>query len=108
MAITLIILILLLALFWSKSLQAKHVATRAARNACEQQHFQLLDDTVELKRLGFTRVEGRLTFIRRYNFEYFKGGDYRMSSYIVLHGIQVAEIGIQTVSNVIQFPKQIN
>ena len=65
-----IILLALLAWFWFDSARAKETATSAAAQACQTIQAQLLDQTVSLKKLSFTRnSRGQIEFKRTYNFE---------------------------------------
>ena len=65
-----IILLVLLAWFWFDSTKAKETATTAAAQACQTIQAQLLDQTVSLKKLSFSRnSRGRIVINRTFDFE---------------------------------------
>lgn len=73
--------------FWMDSLKAREVALAAARQACDGEGLQLLDDTVAVERLRPGRNDdGRLVLRRDYVFEYSRDGADRHRGMLTLHG----------------------
>ena len=60
------------------------------KRACEKEGGQLLDQTVQLRKLGFQRNQrGRLQFRREFSFDYSYQGVDRMTGHIVMLGYSV-------------------
>ncbi|MCW5588671.1 MAG: DUF3301 domain-containing protein [Legionellales bacterium] len=90
---------------WMDSLHAKKIAVDVSRRACEQRHFQLLDDTAVLKSMSLKRsLAGHLCIVRTYRFEYFQENNLRLASTITLAGKLVVELGFSRPNNIVQFP----
>lgn len=88
--ITLIALLLGGAFFWFDSVKAREIAVRRARQACEIEGVQFLDETVATARLGFVRNDdGQLVLQRVYAFEYSDTGNNRRPGSIVMRGQHV-------------------
>lgn len=91
----LLIGILLLAWSWRAGMQAKEVATKAARRACEQRQLQLLDETVALKSMKFKRDStGSPCLLRYYQFEFYDGEQVRKIGTINLLGTAVTKLAL--------------
>jgi hypothetical protein len=86
--VTLLILALLIWL-WQSQLKAKEVALAVSKAFCEQHHWQLLDDTVALKKTRLYRQAGTWHIQRRYQFDYCQQGDIRQQASLTLNGYQV-------------------
>lgn len=82
-----------LAWFWADSLKAREQALRASANACRQLGVQLLDQTVSLASLGLGRTPaGRVSFRRRFRFEFSTDGIDRLSGQASLLGHRVESV----------------
>jgi hypothetical protein len=83
-------------LFWIDTLRAREAALVAGRAACERYGLMLLDDTVAVTRLRFTRnAEGRLRVGRTYGFEFSDTGDNRRHGAISLVGGETEDIAFE-------------
>ncbi len=81
--------------FWLDILKAREIGIRAARQACESEELQLLDDTVAIAGLRPMRNdEGQLMLQRVYAFEYSDTGNNRRRGSVVLLGHQVIVVNI--------------
>lgn len=94
-ALILAVLVALCWLWWD-STQAREVAVRAARTACEAEGLQFLDDTVGISHLKPARDDdGRLKLQRTYTFEYSDTGNNRLPGSVVMLGPQVLLLNLQ-------------
>lgn len=85
----------LLAWLWQNSLRARESATRAARDACQQQHFQLLDGSVALQRFRPGRLaNGRLSLQRTFLFSYSENGLERKTGFVIMSGNHIEQVGL--------------
>ncbi len=76
--------------FWLDSLKAREIGVAAAKEACEDEGLQFLDDTVAGRSLRFARdADGRLRLRRVFAFEYSDNGDNRRAGSITLLGHEV-------------------
>lgn len=76
--------------FWLDSLKAREIGVLAARNACQGEGLQFLDDTVAGRSLRLARDDaGRLQLRRVYSFEYSDTGDDRRSGSVTMLGHEV-------------------
>jgi hypothetical protein len=92
-----ILALALVAWLWYDSLKAREAAVRAARAACQADGSMLLDDTVAICALKFTRDEaGHIKLQRAYNFEYTDTGNNRLNGSIVMRGDRVMLINVGT------------
>lgn len=90
-----IIALLLLAaalLWWHGAVQARDRARILARHFCQQQGWQLLDQTVALKTMKPFRNVDRWQWRRAYRFDYSPDGAARLSGEIWLRGQTVEQI----------------
>jgi hypothetical protein len=85
-------LILVLYYWWDTS-AAKDMARLHAKQQCEQQDLQLLDDTVSLKktRLGRNR-QGHLIPMRQFTFEFSSDGEQRSKGELHLLGKKLSHL----------------
>jgi Protein of unknown function (DUF3301) len=90
-----LVVLILIALLWFDSLQAREVAVRAARTACETEGLLFLDDTVGIISVKPARDnEGRLKLQRAYAFEYSDTGNNRVTGSVVMLGKRVMLLNI--------------
>ncbi|MCG6871509.1 MAG: DUF3301 domain-containing protein [Gammaproteobacteria bacterium] len=79
-------------LVWLDFMRAREAAEREARRYCNNAGFQLLDDTVQLGRIGLRRIDGRPVVCRIYGFEFSVSGISRQSGYVALAGGRMLEV----------------
>lgn len=97
-----IVLLAALAWLWFDSVKVREIAVRAARNACQAEGCQFLDETVSIASLKPERDEdGRLLLRRTYFFEYSDTGDNRRPGSVIMLGQDVAmlNVGLHLVSH---------
>lgn len=85
---------------WLDSLKARDAGMAAAREACEREGLQLLDDTVAIAGLKTARNgDGQLVLQRTYAFEYSDTGNNRRRGSIVMlgHHVTVLNVGLRLV-----------
>lgn len=84
----LVILLIALAIgFWIYNGRIRESAFRAAQQACQDASVQNLDGYVALKKIYFDKnTDGKLRFLRRYQFEFATDGAQRYKGYIVMQG----------------------
>jgi len=76
--------------FWFDSMSAKEQAVVFCKRACEKEGGQLLDQTVQLRKLGVQRNQrGTVQFRREFTFDYSYQGVDRLTGYIVMLGRNV-------------------
>ncbi|MCW8827698.1 MAG: DUF3301 domain-containing protein [Gammaproteobacteria bacterium] len=81
---------------WYSGTQAKEVAVRSARRACERNQQQLLDETVALSALRLRRDRsGQVRLLRRYDFEFSADGEGRHCGEIELLGRRVVATNLE-------------
>ena len=91
----LLVLLGLLVWLWQNSLRAREKAIRAARDACQQQHFQLLDGSVVLQRFRpGRRGDGRLLLRRTFLFSYSEDGLERKTGFVIMSGNHIEQVGL--------------
>jgi len=72
-------------------------ARQLARAHCEQLELQLLDDSMVITRIWPMRSNtGRLMFRRNYRFEFASTGDRRYRGSLVLEGLHLGHIELET------------
>lgn len=87
----------LMAWMWWSGQGCRVVALEAARRICNERQFQLLDESVAIKNLWFKRnARGQLSFWRSYVFEYSTSGDERFRGQVVVLGMQVEAVQLET------------
>jgi hypothetical protein len=90
--------ILLLAaacLWWLAALRARDLARDAAARFCARQQWQLLDQTVALTGMWPTRSQDRLSWKRRYRFDFSPDGGLRQSGEVILEGGKAVRISAE-------------
>lgn len=76
--------------FWLDGARAREIAVRAAADACVEDGFQFLDETVVLRRLRLIRDDGgRLCVLREYSFEFSDTGNNRQGGRVSLLGQEI-------------------
>lgn len=84
-------------LYWWHSGAYKGRALQLAENHCREQGLQLLDQSVVIRGLWpLRRADGRLTLRRTYHFEFTSTGDQRYRGILVLVGMQLRSIELET------------
>lgn len=82
-----------LAWFWLDSLKTRETAVAAAKQACNANTVQLLDDTVALASLRLARnTQGQVALRRFYRFEFSDTGDNRRDGVVLMLGNAVESV----------------
>lgn len=90
-----LVAISLVAWLWLGGMQAKDSAITAGRQAAERYGLQLLDETVEIKRIWAARdASGRLRIMRTYAFEVSDTGANRLPCTLTLLGTRLEHLEI--------------
>ena len=88
-------LLLVLGWLWYDSLNAREIAVRAARDACQSENLLFLDDTVGIRSLKLARDnEGHVQLQRAYDFEFSDTGNNRLNGSVVMLGKRVVLLNI--------------
>jgi hypothetical protein len=90
--ILLIFCVVLIGGFWLDSLRARERAIHICQTACTARDLQLLDQTVELRRLGLVWHTEGVRARRVYRFDFSEECTARRSGYLVLRGLQLEEL----------------
>lgn len=102
--ISVILILAVLTWFWLDTLRAREAGIAAARELCDKQNLQLLDDTVASESLRLARDDnGRVMLRRVYAFEYSDTGDNRRRGSVTLLGRRVVMLNVA--SNVLELVK---
>lgn len=91
-----------LAWFWGDSSRAHQSGLQAARRVCQEEGLQLLDETVATRSLRLRRNdEGRISFLRIYEFEFTDTGNNRRRGSVHVLGWRVimVSVGLRLVSS---------
>lgn len=82
--------------FWLDGMTAREIAVNAARNACQSDGLQFLDDTVAFARLRLRRnAHGQLVPLRTYRFEFSDSGDNRLRGTVEMLGRRVETLDLE-------------
>ena len=93
--LVLLVLLGLLLWFWQNSLSVREIAIRAARDACQQQHLQLLDGSIVLRSLKPERLaNGHLSLRRIFLFSYSEDGLERKTGFVIMTGNHIEQVGL--------------
>ncbi|MFW5926683.1 MAG: DUF3301 domain-containing protein [Wenzhouxiangella sp.] len=87
-----ILVLAALGLFWASAINARDRAREVARSFCQRQGWQLLDQTVTLRRLRPVRGERGLEWQRLYRFDFSPDGGRRLSGELSLTGRRLDRI----------------
>ena len=81
---------------WYRQLQAKEFAYKICVDACKEQDYQLLDQTVALKNFKITRHQSASWYIyRQYVFDYADFQHQRHQGYIEMNGLSVLTVAFE-------------
>ncbi len=81
--------------FWLDGMKVRDIAIREARDACEAEGLQFLDETVATAKIRFVRDDdGRLVLQRVYAFEFSDTGSNRRPGSIVMRGQEVLFVNV--------------
>lgn len=73
--------------FWMYNGRVREAAHKAAVHACKESYVQNLDGYVALKKVYFDKnPEGKLRFLRRYQFEFATDGAKRYLGHVIMQG----------------------
>lgn len=78
--------------FWLSAVNARDRAREIARNFCQRQGWQLLDQTVALRSLRPARTPEGVRWQRRYRFDFSPEGTARRAGELTLMGRQLIRI----------------
>ena len=93
--------------FWLDSLKTREIGVRAARQACQDDHLQFLDETVVGTSVRLARDDAGLLRLRRvYSFEYSDTGNDRRSGSVTLLGHEVEILHVRPHLYVIPNPHE--
>ncbi len=82
--------------FWLSAVNARDRARELARNFCQRQGWQLLDQTVALRSLRPVRTPDGVRWQRRYRFDFSPEGTGRRAGELTLMGRRVIRIWGET------------
>lgn len=89
----LLVLLVLGLFYWWDTSAAKDRARVAAKQQCETQNLQLLDDTVVLKKTRLKRDrKGHISFFRQFSFEFSSDGEQRTQGELHLLGKKITHL----------------
>ena len=92
----LLVLLLLGMIYWWDTSAAKDRARLAAKQQCELQDLQLLDDTVALKKTRLQRDRrGHISFLRQFTFEFSSDGEQRTQGELHLLGKKMTHLHLE-------------
>jgi hypothetical protein len=89
-----ILVLALIVLLWLDGARARELATAVVDQLCRRRGYQLLDDTVALRRMGIAAGPGGLRLKRLFRFDYSVEGVGRLQGHILLHGTQVTHVDL--------------
>ncbi|MFW6258455.1 MAG: DUF3301 domain-containing protein [Halochromatium sp.] len=89
-----LLLLLLIGWFWLDASRARERAVGLAHRACQERGVQLLDQAVELRRLGLRWRRQGLRIRRVYRFEFSEEGIGRRTGYLVLLGLHLVDLSL--------------
>ncbi len=81
------------ALYFMSAIRVRELAIRAVHGASRNEDFQLLDETVHIRRVSMSRDRtGRWRVWRQYRFDYTYDGVQREQGFVVMLGKQLETI----------------
>lgn len=91
------LLLLLAIVYWWRSREQHAVALRSARKYCRERGIQLLDETLAFDKFAFAHTGGgRRRLSRLYGFEFCRDGQDRHRGEIILRGMNVVRVVLET------------
>jgi hypothetical protein len=90
--LTAILLLAAACLWWLSAMRARDRARNIAAAFCQRHGWQLLDQTVALSAMRPVRVDDRLSWRRRYRFDFSPDGGSRKSGELTLEGGRAVSI----------------
>lgn len=94
-----ILVIVLIAYYWSYTQKLKSQALRAGQRRCREAGVQLLDHTVVQNKLGFKKdLNGRWRLQREYLFDFTSTGEQRYQGKVILQGLFVVDTELEPFS----------
>lgn len=90
--LTAILILAAACLWWLSAIRARDRARSIAAAFCARHGWQLLDQTVALSSMRPVRVDDRLSWRRRYRFDFSPDGGARKSGEITLEGNRALSI----------------
>jgi hypothetical protein len=79
--------------FWWSSLRARELAVQTAKQRCQREKVQFLDQTVALSQIKPVRLNsGSLGWQRHYRFEFTDDGAHRDRAHVTLQGNRVTVV----------------
>ena len=93
-AIFVLALIAALVWFWMDALRSREFATKRCHSFCVQNHVQLLDQSIHLKKIFPARKNGKLRLRRFYQFEFSIDGADRYHGVAVEFGNRVEYLSL--------------
>lgn len=91
--LTLLLPVILGAVYWWRASEQKRVAVAGAREYCRERNLQLLDETLVFKRLRLDRDQrNKRRLLRIYEFDYSMAGQDRDSGEIILKGDTILRV----------------
>ncbi|MDB9906030.1 DUF3301 domain-containing protein [Oceanospirillaceae bacterium] len=92
----LLVVLLLGMIYWWDTSAVKDRARLAAKQQCELQDLQLLDDTVALKKTRLKRDRrGHISFLRQFTFEFSSDGEQRTQGELHLLGKKMTHLHLE-------------
>ncbi len=79
---------------WLNGARAREFASSVVDELCRRRGYQLLDETVSLRRFGLVRTANGLHLKRLFQFDYSVEGVGRSRGHILLHGTRVMQVDI--------------
>ncbi len=85
---------------WQSSMDAREAANRIAKDTCSRAVVQFLDGTVAFAGFQLARDgSGRRRLLRTYTFDYTGDGFARAQGFIVLRGLRLEAVGLESASS---------
>jgi hypothetical protein len=85
---------------WQSSMDAREAANRIAKDTCSRAVVQFLDGTVAFAGFQLARDgSGRRRLLRTYTFDYTGDGFERAQGFIVLRGLRLEAVGLESASS---------
>lgn len=90
--VILFFLFILLVAYWWRSSEQKTFAINQAKHYCQDRQLQLLDQTLQFKKLQFHRFKHQLKLCRVYEFDFSTNGQDRHQGEILLSGFNFVRV----------------